>query len=270
VNQQELTEQVKRQMSGPKIHGSWESSYRTEETERFFEQAFDRCIALLNQPRGSRALDIGCGICANSMRLARRGYRVSAADYSDSILERAKVNVRGARLDEQIDIGHEDILNLSYPDRSFDLVLCWGVLMHIPEAEQAVRELIRVARPGGFIVLEEINMHAPEAVLMRTFWRLLKRRKIRISRAPAGFEHICSFADEVLFWRHADIPWLVKQFTTQSCDLIDRSCSLFSESYLHMPLLILKSSVHAWNRLWLRYMNLAQPSFHNVLVFRKT
>src|SRR5580698_6975199 len=79
----ELTDQVKRQMNQPQIHESWEKVYRTTENEQFFEQAYDDFVKRIDQQPGSRALDIGCGICANSIRLARRGYIVSAADYSE-------------------------------------------------------------------------------------------------------------------------------------------------------------------------------------------
>src|SRR5437763_17205344 len=104
-----LSDQVKRQMNAPQIHDSWEKTYRTEGNERFFEQAYDHIAKVVNLPAGSRALDIGCGICANSLRLARRGFLVSAADYSEPILEQARANVREKGLEDRITIGREDI-----------------------------------------------------------------------------------------------------------------------------------------------------------------
>src|SRR6516165_8944066 len=126
---QDLSELIKRQMNKPQIHESWETTYRTAGNERFFEQAYDYIVRLLNQPDGSQALDIGCGICANAVRLARRGYYVTAADYSEPILEQARANVDKSQLADRITIRREDILGLSFPDNHFDLVLCWGVLM---------------------------------------------------------------------------------------------------------------------------------------------
>ena len=123
-----ISEQVKRQMNQPQIHDAWERNYRSFENEQFFEQAYDDFVGRLGQPPGSRALDIGCGICANSLRLARRGYIVSAADYSEPILVEARKNVAQQGLSDRITIGREDILNLSFPNNHFDLVLCWGVL----------------------------------------------------------------------------------------------------------------------------------------------
>jgi 2-polyprenyl-3-methyl-5-hydroxy-6-metoxy-1,4-benzoquinol methylase len=77
-----LGDQVKSQMNRIDIHDVWEDLYRTPGNESLFEDCYDYIVKVANQPKGSRALDIGCGICANSVRLARRGYEVEAGDYS--------------------------------------------------------------------------------------------------------------------------------------------------------------------------------------------
>lgn len=264
-----LSEKVKRQMNKPLIHESWESTYRNEGNERFFEQAYDYIVAVLRQPQGSLALDIGCGIGANSVRLASRGYRVVAADYSESILGPAHQNIDQRGLADRVEIRREDILNLSFPDDQFDLVLCWGVLMHIPAAERAISQLIRVAKAGGYIVLEEINANAPEAILMRAYWRLFKGKKIQAVKTPAGVEHQNQFGGETLFWRHADRQWLVNQFELHSCKLVTIGSGLFTDLYQYLPGKPLRSLVHSWNRFWQRRINLPRVAYHNILIFQK-
>ena len=64
--------------------------------------------------------------------------------------------------------------------------------MHIPDAQRAIDELVRIAKPGGYLVLEEINQNAPEARMMRLLWSTLKKKKITITRTPAGPEHTCA------------------------------------------------------------------------------
>jgi SAM-dependent methyltransferase len=226
-------------------------------------------VSVLNHPDGSLALDIGCGICANSVRLARRGYRVVAADYSESILERARWNVERNGLVDHIEVRREDILDLSFPTDRFDLTFCFGVLMHIPGVERALSELVRVTKPGGYVVLEEINAHSPEAVLLRTFWRTLKRKKIRASRTPAGVEHQCEFGGETLFWRHADLRWLVDQLECRSCKLIARQSSAFTEIYQYLPGPF-KALAHGWNRFYLRRVDWPRVAYHNLMVFQKS
>lgn len=46
-------------------------------------------------------------------------------------------------------VRHEDVMNLSYPDNAFDLIVSNDVLEHIPDPEKALRECHRVLRPGG-------------------------------------------------------------------------------------------------------------------------
>ncbi len=89
------------------------------------------------------------------MRLASRGYSVLAVDFSDSVVERAQETISDAGLSDRIDVRQESILELGLADDSQDYVICWGVLMHIPEVEKAVAELARVTAPGGWIVVSE-------------------------------------------------------------------------------------------------------------------
>jgi 2-polyprenyl-3-methyl-5-hydroxy-6-metoxy-1,4-benzoquinol methylase len=267
ADENELSAQVKRQMNQPQIHEAWEKNYRTIENEQFFEQAYDDIVRGIGQQAGSHALDIGCGICANSIRLARRGYFVSAADYSEPILLEARENVSRNQLSDRISIGREDILNLSFPTDHFDLVLCWGVLMHIPDAERAIGELTRVTKPGGVLVLEEINQYAPEAWMMRTVWT--SKRAITIKKTSSGHEQTSRFERETLFWRHVNRRWLVAQFALHACSLLRRDSGMFSEMYIYLPSAFLKAIVNAWNRFWGRRVNWPQIAYHNIFIFRK-
>ncbi|MBA3242576.1 MAG: class I SAM-dependent methyltransferase, partial [Acidobacteria bacterium] len=153
---------VENLLAKPEKHRQWESDYRTEENERFYERAFDYLAGVLSPPAGATFLDVGCGKCAHSVRLARRGFRVRAVDFSESALGMAREYVRAEGLDDKIEVGRENILEFSFPDESFDYVLCWGVLMHIPDVERAVSELARVVKPGGFLVVSEGNMSSLE------------------------------------------------------------------------------------------------------------
>jgi SAM-dependent methyltransferase len=87
-------------------------------------------------------LDTGCHIGHFIEELRRRGYskRYVGLDITPQFVERAK-----ARLpQERFEIG--DVRELPFPDRSFDLVLCVGVLMHLPEVKSPLAEVFRIAR----------------------------------------------------------------------------------------------------------------------------
>src|SRR5437879_6563547 len=115
-------------LARPQIHQQWNRDYRTGDNERFYEEAFHYILGVLNPPLGATFLDAGCGSCAHSVRLARRGFNVRAVDFSESALAMAQDYVNSKKLQDRIILACESLLELSFPDESFDYVLCWGVL----------------------------------------------------------------------------------------------------------------------------------------------
>src|SRR5437660_3343119 len=164
-------------LARPDVHRQWTRDYRTADNESFYEQAFDYVLRVLNPSPGATFLDAGCGSCAHSVRLARRGFNVQAVDFSESALAMAKDYVKLKDLQDQIMLGRESLLELSFPDESFEYVLCWGVLMHIPEVGRAVADLSRMIKPGGSLIVSEGNSAALEAITIRTLKRLARKEK---------------------------------------------------------------------------------------------
>lgn len=266
-----LGAQVKSQMNRLGIHDVWEATYRTAGNERLFEQCYDYIVDTLAQPKGSKALDVGCGICANSLRLARRGYLVDACDCSEPILERARRNVSSQGLADRIDICCQDITALEFEDASFDLTLCWGVLMHVPDLDEALSELVRVTKSGGYLVMEEVNLTSPEAFLSRLYWRglnLVREKKIRQVATPAGVDCTVDFRGEKLFWRQIRLFWMIDQMALRGCRLIDRRAGMFTEAHRALPS-ALRRPVDAWNRFYQGAVGLTSLAKHSILIFAR-
>jgi ubiquinone/menaquinone biosynthesis C-methylase UbiE len=261
------TETVRRSLERGEIHDTWESAYRSEANERFYEQAFDVLLAYAGAPPGTVFLDVGCGPGFHTLRLARRGYRVRAVDFSPFALELARKNIDVASLPDQIELGQEDLLALSFADDSFERILCWGVLMHIPEVERAIGEVSRVLAPGGRLIVSEANMHSLEATLVRGLRQAFGRRKDS-RRTPAGIENWTETPAGPLMTRYANIGWLVEAFAAQDLRLIKRLPEQFSEAYTKLgpPF---GRPVHVINRLWLRYVRSPVLAADNILVLEK-
>jgi SAM-dependent methyltransferase len=64
-------------------------------------------------------------------------------------------------------VRHEDVMNLSHPDASFDLIVSNDVLEHIPDPEKALRECCRVLRPGGMVIATFPFHTARDATVVR-------------------------------------------------------------------------------------------------------
>jgi len=112
-------------------------------------------LAAASLAPGERVLDVACGTGLVSFEAARTvgpDGRVLGIDLSDGMVAAARQrparqqvpNIAFARMDAEA---------LALPDASFDIALCTLGLMYMPEPEQALREMRRVLRPGGRLVL---------------------------------------------------------------------------------------------------------------------
>jgi ubiquinone/menaquinone biosynthesis C-methylase UbiE len=101
-------------------------------------------------------LDVGAGTGRHAIRLAASGARVTAVDFSDEMLAKARQKPGAERVHWRM---HDVALPLPFGEKSFDRVLSALVLEHIPIEELAAffRDLGRVARNDGVIVVTAMH-----------------------------------------------------------------------------------------------------------------
>jgi SAM-dependent methyltransferase len=129
-------------------YGSWAEFYDEPGNQLVdLEQPIVREI-LDGLPRGV-ALDAACGTGRHSAYLASLGHTVIGVDNSAAMLERAREKVPGGEFHEA------DLHELPLPDAHVDLVICALALMHVPDIEPVLAELVRVLRPGGSLVISD-------------------------------------------------------------------------------------------------------------------
>jgi SAM-dependent methyltransferase len=120
--------------------------------------------ALLRRARitgSARVLDVGCGVATTAIEIARRhGARVTAADISPLMLERAEANARAESLAGLVAVTSADILALPFDDAAFDVVIAEAVTM-FTDRPKAAAELARVTRPGGRVLATEFYWRKP-------------------------------------------------------------------------------------------------------------
>ena len=85
---------------------------------------------------------------------------LAAVDIAPLMLERASDNVTRAALGEKIAVEHGDICSLRFADRSFDRVVAEAVTMFV-DRPHAARELVRVCKPGGRVLVTEFYWRKP-------------------------------------------------------------------------------------------------------------
>jgi SAM-dependent methyltransferase len=96
---------------------------------------------------GTRLLDAGCGAGLLALLASLRGARVAALDASAALLAIARERLPGA------DVREGDLEALPFADASFDAVTAVNSLFYAADMAAAARELARVARPGGRVVV---------------------------------------------------------------------------------------------------------------------
>jgi demethylmenaquinone methyltransferase/2-methoxy-6-polyprenyl-1,4-benzoquinol methylase len=127
---------------------------------------------------GSRALDVATGTGDLAIELARRGATVVGLDFSERMLELARVKAPG------IEFVQGNALELAYPDASFDAVTVGFGARNFSDLDRGLSELARVTRPGGRVVILEIT--SPQRPPLSWFFRLWFDRAVPALGRLAG------------------------------------------------------------------------------------
>ncbi len=111
---------------------------------------------------GDRVLDVGAGPGRFSIELARSGANVTVADLSPGQLELNRRTLAEAGLEERVsDRVQADILDLAaFGDDAFDATVCYGGPLSyvLDRADEAVDELLRVTRSGGYLLVSVMSL----------------------------------------------------------------------------------------------------------------
>lgn len=121
---------------------------------------------------GQHVLDVCCGTAKLSMQLATAiapHGKVTGLDFSEKMIEIGLENIADHPSKELISLMQGNAMALPFDDDQFDAVtVAWG-LRNVPELEVALREMIRVLKPGGKLV--SLDMSKPTApVFKQAYW----------------------------------------------------------------------------------------------------
>lgn len=110
---------------------------------------------------GDSIIDMGAGVGILSEYMASKGASVTALDYSKDRLQQSIDKIR--RLDINLKINYivADMRKTELPDKSFDKALFFDSLHHVEDTENAIKEVYRILKPGGILVLHEPNKRNP-------------------------------------------------------------------------------------------------------------
>jgi ubiquinone/menaquinone biosynthesis C-methylase UbiE len=165
--------------------GTYDEKWSISFDQRCIDYACDRFAHVAGRAGWPyrTCLELGCGTGFFTLNLKLGGVveECSVTDLSPGMVEVAQRNARA--LGFEVDGRVADAERLPYADNSFDLVIGHAVLHHIPDIEQALREVLRVLKPGGrFVFAGEPTRHGD--FVARRLSRLTWATTTRVTRLP--------------------------------------------------------------------------------------
>jgi ubiquinone/menaquinone biosynthesis C-methylase UbiE len=106
-----------------------------------------------------RILELGCGTGVGTAEILRhlQPRELVATDLDPDMLRDATRRLREAHLAQRVTFEQVDATRLPYADGTFDAVVAFAILHHIPEYRAALGEIARVLKPDGVLLLEEVT-----------------------------------------------------------------------------------------------------------------
>lgn len=98
-------------------------------------------------------LDIGCGDGSISTPLLSSKCHLTLLDISTQMLERARSRVPTDLL-SHVKVVNQNFMEAPFEEGTFDLVICVGVLAHVPSPSEVVAKIVSILKPGGTLILE--------------------------------------------------------------------------------------------------------------------
>jgi ubiquinone/menaquinone biosynthesis C-methylase UbiE len=146
-----------------------------------------------------KILDVGCGpgnLTCDFARLVPQG-SVIGLDRSEHVLDEAK-KMAGNRGVTNISFVTGNIFSLDYPDDEFDIVHAHQVLQHVGDVSSAMKEMYRVAKPGGIIATRDLidYLHWPVSKELELFGEVFHKIAERIGGVPKTGAKYRKFARE--------------------------------------------------------------------------
>lgn len=143
--------------------------------------------SFLKEKQFESVLDMPCGTGEVSIPLLKQFKKLTLIDISKNMLEMAKNNIPKNDL-EKVVVIHDDFFKTSLPEKSFDLVICLGLMAHVNSPNQLLEKISRLVAPGGKLVIQNTDSSHFYSYLIRLYLgmkHLVKKQPYSLNRVKA-------------------------------------------------------------------------------------
>lgn len=137
---------------GPDVYAKWRASGIGAITEQLQRRLI---LTLLGDIRGRNVLDVGCGDGDLAVELWRRGATVTGIDASSEMVEAARARAKREGGDISFVVG--EAASIPFDLERFDVVVAVTILCFVADAGPVFREIARVLKPRGCLVIGELG-----------------------------------------------------------------------------------------------------------------
>ncbi len=247
------------------VHTGWVDAYRRDAAQDAFnDRIMDRILDVVKPEPDALVLDAGCGTGNHTTRILKRGYRCVAVDISQHVQSRAAEQLDAMGLGGKAMMTTHALEELGFGDNSFDMVHCRGVLMHIPEWEQALASLCRVVKPGGHLVILEANHRSVETALVRMA-RAVRSNRSEVRRTEGGLEFWSEQSGHPFVARVANLEYLGQLLKKNGVDVVKKFATEFWDLN-RFPAGVFRTTATTFNRAWFSLRLPASLSVDNAIV----
>jgi len=185
---------VKEHFSGSSKH--WDSLYSDSDEKQPFtkfelrrrKEIVVNFIEKINSEKINRVLDLGCGAGQYLVQLSSMDFECFGVDVSEEMLKLTREKFISHRI-KDVTLINSDCYELPIEDNYFDLILCIGVLEYLDNETQALLEILRTMKPGGFAIVTFPNLYKlrnllnPYYYIIRIWTYLFSRKS---AQTPEG------------------------------------------------------------------------------------
>jgi len=187
----------------------------------YFKREKEDIVKILQPLNGKHILEVGTGKGRIAIELAKCSAEVTAIDISKEMLEIASERAREQGVENRTTFEEGDAESLRYSNNVFDAVVCVQTLMHIPNQLKCLKELTRVTKLKGIILIDHINKEH--------LWRVQVRGKKNFIRAILVDIYLSDLSLPIRYLIHKTLkkpinPSTVSRTTrTDFCNLVQES-----------------------------------------------